>query len=886
MEVYLYKNKVIAALKQQHPRFGDLVIAMMIRNRQQFIAEMTELIPELNSQWRLNLMGAMIEDGGVDLIPLFITAILKEGNVLFAKSLLLCYAHFDHYKALESLREIQPKLNHNLESVFQRVVAKFNGKFKEHFYMKEFQDGVANPKRLKHAVGKMIEEPNVLYVPFLNRMILEPNMVYREPGVSVLSELGDDTSVEPLLTLLTRYLDEQAKSKALAAFLLNKEMLRVTRLTDYLTALGRIAGWEETLPGQLAAEVLEKKLSTTLAWIQHSFGPIHPILWLDMEKFLKHFLSKGSVVEEQVLRLELAFRSDEDAGGRVINTITKTIGKIGRRQNMPQLTVRVEAAVPEDHPKRDSYLVSMLAGYQSPKALEKLLGLLAECDDPKVLLEIVTALDAFKLETVPDKLYILAADPDHRDLRRKAMELIAVNGPDPAKMATLLDHEKSAVFTDAVEMIAEHGLESGYALLLERLKPDKPLPFQQAVIEALAAFPRNHTGEAVYPFYLLPHGYDIRFAALCTLIKAGGAKRMSLIFKGLATYEEKKVPEMMTSILRQLETLPQDQIPPDVVDLPDRWAGVLNSPNEKFRLAALTILEKADWDRVTEHATWIGALAEALKGDLQRHVIEQRRIKGLILKIRSRQMTGRDQARENKTRDKIVDLMDHLEAGSHYEKLEALRKLNISYKPELLDDKNNERLVHLVDVFFNESEGDIAGLKPAVSVAAKVHHPKLMERIAQLQNHDDGDLARFARAAMGMLKKETEHTEIKSIFIMEEKIFMAKVLLRLLSKAGYEVAAEADADAALKEMTRKPYDLLIVGYQLADGSGIDFLRSTRREHVKPPRVIFLTGQKDEAAHREMMAAGAGAVMVKPFSNDALFALIKDLEHRRRIPAAV
>jgi len=882
MDFFVYKDKIEAALKNQKLDL-EAMIKEGLRNRKQFVGEMSELILDLSSTHRRKLLEILIRDGSVDLIPLFIDAIEKEPDALYAKALLGLYAKFEHYEALGPLKVLKSKLNYTLDRDHQRVVSKLNAKFREHFYMDEFQAGNKNFKRLSQAVKVMLSGTDPVYVPFISAMILHEDPVYRSPGVRVLAHLGDLGAVDPLLELMGMLLKEQGRSNAFQEILIDEDMLQINSLQSYMEELGRRAEWEPKLVDSLVVEVLEKNLDTTMAWVSHSFGPIGPALWDSVTDFLTSLLIEGDVPKAKKKRLELAFKGNWESKRELINNVTMAIGKIGRRTDSPELVEQVENAIPEDNPKRESYLVSMLAGFCSEKARISLLEHLEKSTDPDLLLETLNALEAFELKEVPPKLYQLAKDPDYKRLRVKAMELIGASRPSSEDLGSLLQHEKMSVRIDVIAMIAEYKLQSGYNQLIEMLKEDPSQNLLLALVEALAPFPRSTTGEAVYPFFLMPNPYSIRQAALVTLVQAGGPKRMTMVFQGLETYKEEKVPEVLSSIFLLIEPLPTEEQSPDLVNLPEIWGDLLKNENERFRLNSLTILEKADWDLAIDLETWVEVLADALKDRTHpRKLTEQRRLKGLLLKARSRQVMNPVVSRGKRGRqmEKMLNLLEFIENGTESEKLASLRMINVMYKPNLLPGRDCERLVYLIELFFDESKENPEHLKLAISMASRIGHPNMVPYIKDLLNHENAELVRFARSGQTLIQKclGLDYHEIQSILVLEETPELTEALYDMLKEKEYDVDKADDEVTCIAALAEKPYDLLILANKLPNGDGLEFWRRAKRQRVAPDKIVFVTGNKEEEGANTIASSGADWLF-KPISPDQLYNKIKDIDQR-------
>lgn len=879
MDFFIYRDQINQALKHKDDSLKTIVMEGLSQNRSQLLGEVQAIIPTVDGRLRLALLEVLMEDGGRDLVPIFLYTISIEANILFAKSMILLYGHFSYFEAMEQLRELMGKLRSQLTPTCQRVIGKLNAKFRERFYMSEFLAGKQNPKRMKHAAGAMVKEPHPDYAPFLNEHILSEHQIYRSSGVEALAQLGDLSSIEALFSLLKQVMKERIGGQKLLDFLLDEEHLKCGRLLDYLTALGAAAGWDASLAPALTAEVLDKKLPTTLAWVVHSFGPFPDYFWSSASLYLKKVLLQGENSPEEAKKLEAVGGSYMASLTNLSCEISAAIGAIGFRKGVSNLFERMGSEIPESDAKRDHFLVSFLAAYQSKNAVDTLIGMIHADKDPELLKAILDALSHYQISETPPIILQLARDPENPGIRHRAMMLLARWRPEEEALGDLLNHESASVRNETAGLIAEHGLESGYSQLLACLKPETPRDFLIVVLEALVAFPRARTGEAALPWFLPAESYPVRQAALTTLMAAGGPSGFGYIVQALAQYPEEKLAETLTSVFMLLEPKPGPEQPPDILDHPAFWERMLSSPNGKFRMNALTILEKANWGKASHFQDWLEVFKRSLQGEAVRWTeTEKRRLRGLFLKARARQTMG-DTLKTDQTsqkRDALTSLIESVEESSHHDRMAILRKVNLRYQPGILPEQDRERLVYQVLNFFEESEGDPIGLKLAISIAGKMNHDALNEELKKYLNHEDKEVGRFARTALHLSHIKEGASHIESIFIMDHTRLMAKTLKRFLEKTGYDVAVAHHTTEGMENLAHREYDLLLLEFQLDEMSGVDFLKNARREHVAPAKVIFMTTSREDSDHRIMKIAGDG-LLVKPFSMELMHTTIKSLE---------
>jgi CheY-like chemotaxis protein len=102
------------------------------------------------------------------------------------------------------------------------------------------------------------------------------------------------------------------------------------------------------------------------------------------------------------------------------------------------------------------------------------------------------------------------------------------------------------------------------------------------------------------------------------------------------------------------------------------------------------------------------------------------------------------------------------------------------------------------------------------------------------------------------------------ILLVEDHADSAKVMQRLLRKAGHDVETAPSVAAALRafEGAAAPFDLLVSDLGLPDGSGHDLMRELARR-PNPVRAIALSGFGTEEDVQRSLAAGFAAHLTKP-----------------------
>ena len=104
-----------------------------------------------------------------------------------------------------------------------------------------------------------------------------------------------------------------------------------------------------------------------------------------------------------------------------------------------------------------------------------------------------------------------------------------------------------------------------------------------------------------------------------------------------------------------------------------------------------------------------------------------------------------------------------------------------------------------------------------------------------------------------------------------------------LEADGFEVRAYADATTALRELTSRPVDLVVLDIKMPRLDGMEMLTRLRRGSAVP--VIFLTSKDDEIDEVLGLKMGADDYIRKPFSQRLLLERIRALLRRSELAHA-
>lgn len=119
-----------------------------------------------------------------------------------------------------------------------------------------------------------------------------------------------------------------------------------------------------------------------------------------------------------------------------------------------------------------------------------------------------------------------------------------------------------------------------------------------------------------------------------------------------------------------------------------------------------------------------------------------------------------------------------------------------------------------------------------------------------------------------------------SVLIVEDDPTLNELLCRQLQQRGYQVDNCTDGDAALLQLGRNEYDLVLLDWMLPGCDGIHLLKELRKRRQTP--VIMLTACGAEEERIEGLRVGADDYLTKPFNITELMLRIDGLLRRSRV----
>jgi len=858
-------------------------------NRETALAFFDGFVERIVSRNRLKFLEALMEDGGIDLIPIFIKALREEKNVLYAKSMLFLYGYFEQSEALLALQAIEEHIHFDLVKPYQKVCSNMKSKFRELFYIEEVSMGQKNPKRMNHAARKMIEEPHPAYRPFLEKATASGDDYIQRVAIKTLAELGDDQSLEVILSLLPTLVEQHRRIEDLHAFLTDEETYHHGKPSWMAARLAEIVGWSEEDAKKAANWMLEQRPIEILDMMTRDLFPLDVPTRKDIYGFLEMVFAGKKPQETHIKRVDRLFTDHIESVESKLQSVFMTLGRLGDRLEVTKLHERVREEIPAGTRLAESLMITFMGGFQSDDSLRELLESLDPDQAHDLNEKILTSLEKYKLTEIPERLRALTLSPEAGPLRKHALRIIAESHLLDEIIDDLLDHPTVSVRTEAFGIIADYKHQHGYERLLELFNPDLSPRILEMLIEAMEAFPDTRTGEVLRPYLLPPHSLTLRNAALKSMYLAGGPDRMAYIVGAVEEYAPNKRAEMISSFLHVHET---EKCQIELLEYPSFWSHLLEEPRNNIRMRAITLLEAADWTSCRKEA-WPGVFQAALDNDaVKRDSREQRSLRVLMLKARNAltkrqedeaaaravEVEAAQHEEMSKTHRQLTRLLDMAESQTIAESTKGFRLLNLHLKPDWIEKGHplTERLTENLVRLFEDHAGNDAMVKIGIKLSALIGDTRLNDKIRAILTQGNPELIEVARKVFSGGDGGERHHKVSSILILDDTNLITKTLTRQLERNGFQTRGAVTPSDAFDVLEGHRYDLLILDYIMPGSNGLDFLQKARARNIAPQHVIWITSTRDNEDLEHMRSVPSAGILQKPFPIDELLDRIQNI----------
>lgn len=128
-------------------------------------------------------------------------------------------------------------------------------------------------------------------------------------------------------------------------------------------------------------------------------------------------------------------------------------------------------------------------------------------------------------------------------------------------------------------------------------------------------------------------------------------------------------------------------------------------------------------------------------------------------------------------------------------------------------------------------------------------------------------------------------TSALRIALLEDLPEFAEPMIGWLTAAGHRCHWQASTAGFMRMLSRESFDLVLLDWQLPDGSGDEVLRWMQRTLDHAPPAVFVTSRADETDIAHILDLGAEDYLVKPVRQFELLARVRAIARRHSAAAA-
>ncbi|MEW5994972.1 MAG: response regulator [Candidatus Zixiibacteriota bacterium] len=117
------------------------------------------------------------------------------------------------------------------------------------------------------------------------------------------------------------------------------------------------------------------------------------------------------------------------------------------------------------------------------------------------------------------------------------------------------------------------------------------------------------------------------------------------------------------------------------------------------------------------------------------------------------------------------------------------------------------------------------------------------------------------------------------ILVVDDQEVVRKLLAKIIEREGFEVVAAASGAEALEQTEKRNVSMVFADIKMPDMTGLELLAALKKKLPSVP-VLLMTGYGAEFCKEDLLAAGAGGFITKPFHNTLIISKIEALTTAR------
>ncbi len=124
-----------------------------------------------------------------------------------------------------------------------------------------------------------------------------------------------------------------------------------------------------------------------------------------------------------------------------------------------------------------------------------------------------------------------------------------------------------------------------------------------------------------------------------------------------------------------------------------------------------------------------------------------------------------------------------------------------------------------------------------------------------------------------MMKQQAKIT----VLIIDDDKFLIKLMAKAIENAGYNVMTACQGKQAIELLSKQSVDLIMLDLMMPEMDGLAFLHWLRQEAKLSMPVLVQTAMVKNDTEKQVITAGASALLFKPVKVPELIAKIQELE---------
>jgi two-component system chemotaxis response regulator CheY len=115
------------------------------------------------------------------------------------------------------------------------------------------------------------------------------------------------------------------------------------------------------------------------------------------------------------------------------------------------------------------------------------------------------------------------------------------------------------------------------------------------------------------------------------------------------------------------------------------------------------------------------------------------------------------------------------------------------------------------------------------------------------------------------------------LVVDDSKVMRDMIVACLRAEPGLGFAHASSGLEAIEKLSLKPFDLVVLDLNMPDIGGIEVVEFIRaQDQLRRLPVVIVTTRGDESSQARAMGAGANRFMAKPFTPEAILAVVREL----------